>query len=180
LAIEVGDQSDNNLLTALRAIWDHPFLHGCYLHSDQEPLDQERVTPDLAHIHSGVHLLGLATLSNAIQIACGTCCVREDEGVDWVGLYLPMGALSAVYPVMGFPFDDHLHQEWRSPLEDWLASIGKTVYQTAKFRSGLIGFEVSGEVSADDISINGVPQDRRIGYLVPHDGKLDYYPTTNW
>jgi hypothetical protein len=38
LAIELGNRSDERLLTAMQAMWQHPSLNGCYI-------DRSRVIP---------------------------------------------------------------------------------------------------------------------------------------
>jgi hypothetical protein len=91
-----------------------------------------------------------------------------------------MGALSSAYAVGGYPFDEGKGKDWRVPLEDWFAGIGETVYQTAKFKLGLIGLEVSGETNAKVVSANGIPKDRITAYLWAETDRLRYYPTTIW
>jgi hypothetical protein len=59
---------------------------------------------------------------------------------------------------------------WRSEVEDWLAGVGLWVARLASFRLGLIGFEVSGETYAADITLRGIPAERFIGYLWPSGG----------
>jgi hypothetical protein len=180
LALEIGERSDDKLFAVLQAVWSHPFLDGCYLQKDKEPRDQQRIVPNLRHIASGFHLLGIATLPNTLKVACGTIPIREDDGLDWLSLYIPMGALSSAYAVGGYPFDEGKGKDWRVPLEDWFAEIGETVYQTAKFQLGLIGLEVSGETDSKEVATNGIPQDRITAYLWVENDRLRYYPTTIW
>jgi hypothetical protein len=181
LALEYGHSSKASLAEALQALWTRPDLQGCYLHADEDPSRQPRVAPDLGVLESGEHLRGVATLPNGIQVACGTYLVREQAGEAWIGLYLPMGALATAYNVGGFPFDQSdSSQDWRQPLEEWLAQIGQGVYLKSPFLAGLVGFEVSGAVSAEELSISGVPAKRCLGYLFPSAYKLTWYPTNQW
>jgi hypothetical protein len=46
LALEVGARSDDRLRAALKALWSHPDLDGCYLDRGREPSDQPREQPD--------------------------------------------------------------------------------------------------------------------------------------
>ena len=67
-------------------------MNGCYVAHDVEPSQQPRLSPRL-----DTRLLGVATLPDGEQVACGTFIVPEDDGPDWIGLYLPVGALASVY-----------------------------------------------------------------------------------
>jgi hypothetical protein len=63
-------------------------------------------------------------------------------------------------------------------VEDWLAEIGLAVARAAEFRLGLIGCEVSGLARASDVSIQGIPSERRMGYLWPSGNEVKYYRRT--
>lgn len=181
LAVQFGVVSNDQLDAALRAIWETPSLQGCYLRRDREAPEQERVNPSLATQESSGHLLGIATLPNGKRVACGTVLVREEDGTAWLDFYVPLGALASTYAVGAFPVDSNpLSQEWREPLEKWLADVGQAVFFSAPFCLGLIGFEVSGSVDSRDVQDAGVPAVRFIGYLYPSAGKITYYPTNRW
>jgi hypothetical protein len=179
LAIELGRRSDERLLATLVAVWSDPDLDGVYLSRDTELGLQQRlaVTADLLQVG---HLQGLARLPNGVTIACGTFIVREDGGPDWLGLYLPLGALGTAYPVGGYPFEPDVanSHQWRDVIDAWLAGIGSRTYEQAPYRLGLIGFEVSGEIYADDVWANGVPASHYPGLLWPTSGAINYYPST--
>jgi hypothetical protein len=177
LAIEVGQRNDDRLLTALKAVWSYPDLIGGYLHDDLEPHLQEQVVPQIKHIESG-KLRGIARLPNLSNVACVTGQVREDSGIDWLGFYVPMGALGNAYPVGGFPFagSDREDTTWRIPLDQWLSDIGRHVFQHVPFDLALIGHEVSGDTYAEEIVSEGIPEERWIGYMWPEHGQLQYYP----
>jgi hypothetical protein len=181
LAMEYAGGSDALLDAALRALWDVPGLQGCWLRRDAEPASQPRVAPALAGLVAGGHLLGMATLPNGQRVACGTFLVREDQGSDWLGFYVPVGAVGRVYDVGGYPFDGGLHSRaWREPVETWLAEIGRAVFAAAPFLLGVVGFEVSATVTAQDLSAQGLPAQRLDGYLLPAGDKLTFYPTNQW
>ena len=176
LAIELGPRSDERLLAALQAIWRCDGLDGCYKDSTVEPSDQPRLPPDLEG-----HLLGTATVPGGQQAACGTFIVREDNGSDWLGFYLPMGALETVYNVGAFPFyDDTFNHVWREPLDTWLVQIAKSVFSVTPFSLALLGHEVSGETSAEEIRSQDIPEDRWIGYLWQENEHLVWYPPSQY
>jgi hypothetical protein len=176
LAMEVGPRSDKNAESVLSAIWSYPDLKGCFLDRSVEPADQKRVQPRL--LDNENHLLGIAHLPNKSHVVCGTCIIREDDGPDWVDFYLPLGCLGRSYPCGGFPFgkEEDWPGNWRFELEDWFAGIGLWVAQSASFRVGLIGFEVSGAAYADEIEKDGIPRERFVGYLFPSsEGPMRYH-----
>ena len=176
LAIELGPRSDERLLVALKTLWRCDGLNGCHKDSAAEPSNQPRILPDL-----NGHLLGIATVPGGRQVACGTFTVREDNGSDWLGFYLPMGALETVYDVGAFPFnDDTSNRAWREPLDTWLVQIAKSVFSVTPFSLALLGHEVSGETSAEEIKSQNIPKDRWIGYLWQENEHLVWYPPAQY
>jgi hypothetical protein len=182
LSLEMGRATEESLDAALKAIWSSADLRGCYLRPDIEPSFQSQIAPDIKVLLSHSHLRGIANLPNGKKIACGTFLVQEEGGGNWLGFYLPMGALSpAIENAGAYPFDSNgISQSWRQPLETWLANIGQSVFSKVPFHLGLVGFEVSGEVTADELKVTGVPAERSMGYLFPMDGKLTWFPTNQW
>lgn len=181
LAMQYGPHADQDLEAGLRAIWQRLDLEGGYLRSDIEPSQQQRVAPSLAIQLSSGHVYGIATLPDGVRVPCGTVVVREEGGDDWLDFYVPLGALADAYPVGGYPFEERAaSREWREPLQNWLASIGHSVFAQAPFRIGLTGFEVSGSERAEHLAVSGIPSDRWIGYLVPSAGRLQWHPTNQW
>ena len=176
LAMELGPPSVDRLRAAVEAVWSHPDLDGCYLDRDREPADQPRVQPDLRD--DGAHLRGVARLPNGRRVPCGTCVIAgSDAWPEWLDFYLPLGSLNSAYPCGGFPFPSGADYPgpWRLELEDWLAGVGDWVAKTASFRLGLIGFEVSGDVSAAEVAAQGVPAETYMGYLWPTNGAIVYH-----
>lgn len=178
LAIEVGPNSDEQVSAVLQAMWTHPALEGCYLDRTKEPHEQQRVTSAQTPLESGMHLQGLALLPNGYRVACGTCLIREDDGPDWVNFYLPMGALGEGYDVGGYPFigKEESSEHWQKPVDDWLVEMGSYVFSITRYRLGLIGFEVSSHVYADELAEKGIPVERYCGYLWPSGEEVKYYP----
>jgi hypothetical protein len=179
LAIELGPRSDERLLSGLAAVWSRPDLEGVYLDRDLEPAQQRRHAVTSRSIQAD-HLLGLARLPNDVVVACGTCVIREDDGPDWLDLYLPMGSLATAYQVSGSPFDPEAigPDEGRGILDTWLAAIGAAVYNHVSYRLALVGFEASGMAYADDVIRNGIPPRRGWGYLWPTGDGVTFYPRT--
>jgi hypothetical protein len=179
LAIELGPRSDERLLAALTAVWSNPNIDGVYLDNDTEPWQQTRQAITAESLRVG-HLHGLARMPNGMTIACGTCLIREDDGPDWLVLYLPMGALGTAYSVGGYPFEPNAEtsRPWREILDAWLARIGVAVYERVQYRLALAGWEVSGKAYADETRQTGIPTQRGMGYLWPDGDMVTFYPCT--
>jgi hypothetical protein len=177
LALELGGRSDERLQAALRRVWSFPLLEGCYLYTELEPSKQPRIeVPSVLEETGQLH--GIALLPNGKRVACGTFIVCEEEGPDWLGFYVPMGALSRTYDAGGYPFDveRRSHKKWQQELDSWLADLGVYVFQAVPYRLGLIGCEVSGNAYSVNIEKRGIPDDRYIGYLWPEGDEVKYFP----
>lgn len=177
LALEYATGADVGLVDGLRELWRLGFLDGCYLDRELDPKDQPRLEFDASLLSHG-HLQGVATLPGGKRVACGTCCIQDDDGSDWLVFYCPMSAIGHTYPVGGFPFDNENHESWRVEVEDWLADVGQRVFRQAPFHVGLVGFETSGDFRAADLVENGIPETRRMGVLVPNRNSLDWHART--
>jgi hypothetical protein len=77
-------------------------------------------------------------------------------GPDWLDFYFPVGALTREdRRVGGFPFGPDGGAgslSWRRPLDEWLAQIGRLVYDSVNYRLALIGFEASGQLCAAQLA----------------------------
>jgi len=186
LAIELGPRlephADERLQAALEAIWQFHGIDGCYEDRQEEPSNQPRQLPSLE-----VNQYGVATLPDGQKVVCGIFIVREDDltgrndGSDWIGFYLPMGALDSVYDVGAYPFGDAKSSYiWREPLDDWLMNIGAAVFAKVPFPLALIGHEISGTTGAAEISRTGIPVERWIGYLWRENEHLIWYRPTRY
>jgi hypothetical protein len=174
LALELGSRSDARLHEALTIVWSYPALQGAYLDRTTEPGQQVPVSVEPFMLDR--HVYGLAHLPNGVQVACGTCSIRLDGDSDWLIIYLPMGALSTVYPTGGYPFGDtSTSSVWQDTLDEWLKQLGYAVYSLVPFKLGLIGHEASMEVDAAQVTHAGVPATRPIGYLWPSGTQLHYF-----
>lgn len=179
LSLELGPSSGERLAAALRAIWSHPSVEGCYLDKSRDATDQDRIAPSAALALGSDRQFGFTRLPNGALAVCGTYLIREERGTDWLDFCVPAGALEAAYPG-GHPFawPNAETCSWQGPLDEWLADLGRFVFAQCPFALGLIGHEVSGETQAARIGVQGPPEERTSGYLWPHDGRLGWFPVT--
>jgi hypothetical protein len=188
LALELGLRrspgADDRLLGALAAIWEDPRLDGCYRLPRVEPDVQPRLEPVPVDMHEPGHFYGRALLPGGDRVVCGTFVSRQrgDDGVDWLGFYLPTGALSGADDRVGaFPFPNRptrgSSRAWREPLDEWLVAMATRVHGAVGFRVGLVGFEASAPGTPWD---GHVPEERWIDYLVPVADTIMCFPTTHW
>ena len=178
LGIEVGGRDDARLEVALKAIWQARVLEGCWLDRTTEPVSSSRVAPNFSSAKEG-HLYGIATLPNFTRVGCATCVVRE-ELLDWLNFYIPMGALETAYPARGFPFGSADSTQWRQELDHWFVELARKVFTAVPYKLALIGHEISGEAYSDEISKNGLPSERWIGYLCETQGRLEWHPPSKY
>ncbi len=188
LALELGlrrrSDADAALLRGLAAIWREPDLDGPYPDGRSEPEDQVRTEPVPRDMAEPGHLYGQATLPTGATIVCGTCVSRQrgDDGVDWLILYLPMGALDVADERVGaHPFPGPVgavsSRTWREPIDAWLAAIALRVRAAVEFRVGVIGHEASAPGDPWD---GDVPDVREIGYVVPTGDSARFLPANRW
>jgi hypothetical protein len=183
LLIQPSADSSEELCPLLKALWSFPSLEGCYLQRDCDPPAQARIQPSEDSIPG--HLYGMATLPTGTIVPCGsyTSDYAEEErlrAARWVDFYLPLGALSAAYPVGAYPFG-HMDKssEWTTPLNSFLIHIATWIHSRVPFEFALVGFEVdSFELSRQAIRAGGVPEVRKDGILWPDGGELKWYPVT--
>jgi len=183
LFIELNVGSAEELCSLLRALWSFPSLDGCYVRQDCEPSTQVRVQPCENRI--AAHLYGLAKLPDETVVPCGTYTMDYDgedrlQPAHWVSFYLPLGALSAVYPVGEYPLGpmDRV-SEWKTPVDSFLTQIAKWTHRRVPFEFALIGFEVDvSATSRQAIRSSGIPEERMDGILWSDGGELNWYPAT--
>lgn len=81
---------------------------------------------------------------------------------DWLDLSIPTGMLE-----LSIRVDYPLHyatNPWLEELDDFLADLGRDIYETASFRLGIIGEEVSGLSSSEKLTKADCEQG---GFLIP-------------
>ena len=112
------------------------------------------------------------------RVVCVLGGFGADDGSVWVVLGLPLGSLTRVDPrVGGYPFSDDDGQEWRRPLDAWLASLAVRLFDVAPFSLALIGFDVSMEMTADELA-DGLPAEHdHVGIITVPD-RPTYFPAT--
>ena len=180
LAIELGLRSDERVLAALNTVWSLDRIDGCFTDRGIEPSEQTKIAPSL-DMTGTYHGLGVAMLPNGKECACGTCVIREDGGTDWFIFYLPTGSLSYAYRIGGYPFStEAMTRPWQEPVNEWLVTIGRAIFDVAPFEMALIGHEVSGSETASRLREQGLPKKRYIGYLCREGTELAWYPPTHY
>jgi len=165
LAIEYPVRSDEALHRALKTIWKHSNLNGCYMQDDLEPESQPRVNSENQPFN--VNLYGIANMPNGKQTSCLTIALSDYGGRDLLHFSLPMGSLNKVYPVGTFPYEDKPDDFRRIKLDEWLVDIGRLIYEVSPFRLGLVGFQDCGCLCADNIATEGLPSERYETFLLP-------------
>jgi hypothetical protein len=182
LALELGPADDERLEAAISAVCTHTGAVGWYAVGDRRPVAAERLPCTWESIARHGQLRGTVQLPRGEQVVCGLVVVREEGGSyepDWLDFYIPLGALGRIDSrVGGYPFGDFAESlQWRRPFDDWLADLGRRVYEEVPFRLGLIGVEVSGQMYSDGLA-SGVPTSRGNGLLVPKGNEIRYYGAT--
>jgi hypothetical protein len=182
LALELGPANDERLEAVIRAVCTNTGAVGWYALGDRRPVTEERLPCTWESMARHGQLRGTVQLPSGEQVVCGLVVIREEGGSykpDWVDFYIPLGAFGRIDSrVGGYPFGDFAESlQWRRPLDDWLADLGRHVYEEVPFRLGLVGVEVSGQMYADQLA-SGVPTTRANGLLVPEGNQLRYYPAT--
>ncbi len=186
VAIEYDWNDLAGLKRALQAIWSFPSVQGCYLAEDIEPASQKRwAIAELSDDQLGF-LYGIATLPNGATVLCHTSGTwgeydpqeLPDIGSRWLWFGLPMGSLSAAYPVGGYPIDDDLPSDWVPEVSGWLEDVALQVFQAAPFLFGIVGHEVGmiDEESADWLRTHGVPSKRWGTMLEVCEGEVIRHP----
>ena len=161
---------------AAEALWSHPSLDGCYLHTEREPAEQPRVTA--AEVLAGLTpdegvspLRGVATLPNCARIACFSCALmfpRDGDTSDELNFVLPLGSLARAYPIGADPFNDGTPLGWRPLLEDWMADLALRVWGPGQVRLATIGDgSANGDLEPEALLERGVPTERWEAYLAP-------------
>jgi hypothetical protein len=194
LELELGPRSDARLSSALHALWGRTDLEGPYGDPNIDPSQQAFVSPDVV-IDRESHVYGVANLPDGARVACGSLAIRYEGGHEWVhdpegtdllDFYVPLGSLAHAWPqIGGYPFqtgDDAATRVWQEPLEEWLASIGLTIFESVRFRVGFVGFEGSSFVPGDwrEWLTAGVPAQRGYGLLWPEANSARWYPSNLW
>ncbi|MBP8252343.1 MAG: hypothetical protein KAX40_08245 [Herpetosiphon sp.] len=160
----------------LSFLWQQPQLSGCYHHRQVEPEQQPLF--DAITIPTEGHLYGIATFDDGLSCACGTYTTFFDhEQTWWIGLYLPLGALS-IYPIGGYPFETtpQLATVLQN-LNAWLYQIAQNLYEHSAFNIAVIGFDPDISQTKKIIE-QEIPTERWDGILISNNTQLLWYPPT--
>jgi hypothetical protein len=115
----------------------------------------------------------VARLPTGKRVVCRVYSGWNNPDNAYLTLDIPLEALRLTDRRVGaFILNDDDGLAWRPRLDDWLAEIGRQVYEVVPFHSALIGCEVT---------IHGphrgpVPETRHVGFLVVRRGELQYLP----
>jgi hypothetical protein len=162
---------------AVRRLWQHPALEGCYASRDQEPEDQPRIPAEFNDPRT--HLYGVATLPGGAKVPCGCLLWLFGEHPDWIELYIPMAALEKVYPTGAFPYEGPAGEAWQQEVDDWFAVIARHVYRGYPFQMAAIGFEVNTpDLSAAKVRSEGMKAFGVSSYLLPSEKGLAWHPVS--
>jgi hypothetical protein len=172
VAILLGSRNDDRLRKTLEVLWSSTELDGCYEHADREPSEQTKLQVDALPFESNLH--GVATLPDRVPIACRSVVVRYDGGEDCVYFGASMGSLQRILPVGAFPFGSG-DWSWRSTVDAWLCAHAARVFEAVPFRLAMVGFDGGDNV---EITTSGIPEERQDGFLVPTNGRLEWFPPT--
>ncbi|MBZ9713115.1 hypothetical protein [Deinococcus multiflagellatus] len=182
LALELGPTDDAQLQKAFEVIWIHPNVQGVYVDRNTEPENQLLFAPSQVTPRSqGTY--GVISLPSGVILPFTVLVVRGD-GEDWLDIDIPMGAVQHAVGDDELAFYSNGNVSDASPvacvreLEDFLAELASVVFTHVKYRLGLIGWEVSGTQDAQEIREQGIPTVRHVGYVLPEESTLRYYPRT--
>jgi len=178
LTLELPSASKLTIKTALQKLWDIPALEGCYLHSDIEPSNQNKLSPNDSDYEG--HLFGIATFPNRHRTCCGNWWNDFRENGCWFSFYLPLGSLGRAYPIGFYPFyvkEEPSPETWIKDVNGWLVRIAMNIYKEINFKVAFIGYEVDFFDNRETLKY-GVPDERWDGILIPIENELIWYPPT--
>jgi hypothetical protein len=192
LAIQLGSSTahdaDGRVLRALRAVWEHPSLQGCYRDRWSAIDHQERMAaPVPANLDEAEHLYGLAILPDGQRVVCFTFVSSRGsygDGCDWLLLCLPSGALDRAGYFAAYAPEPFLSREqlrrWQRIMDDWFVPIAAAVQRHAGFRLAVLGEEAPHCSSwLPDGPFEGeLPRERTATFLVPTATGVEYHGDT--
>ena len=177
--------ADQRLVEALRLLWSHTAMSGPFT-SSFNPQRLTEFTTQLLLPDSTVRPCGWCQVAPDRWTLATTIWVREEAGdeplFDWLYLALPLASLGSLDSrVDGYPFGDTSDcRSWLEPLMARLADISAPVMTACDARLGLIGFEIAGLVSQDELR-GKPPLDTGRGYVVRKaDGSVNYVSPSVW
>ena len=177
LRVEFDSQSPTPVARALTRLWSHPSVHGPYSGQDLDRSTRQRVKGDITErdlVDAG-HLFGVATLRDGHRVPSGSIMHLPDDRDYGLTFYVPCGALHRLYNFRYPP--DHSWRRWSDQIDEWLADIGRWVYEAVPFALGVIGVEPETDlVDASTPDVRRVAKDVGIAILLPVSGRLHWHP----
>ncbi|NUO52988.1 MAG: hypothetical protein HOV80_29430 [Polyangiaceae bacterium] len=176
IAFEYRKGGTERAFAGLRALWSHPKVGPGYPESDIEPQHQTPLEP--AALSASESVYGVCVLPSGASVPATSVLIEYEHGPCWLYFGFPMGSLDRTIPVGPQPFKELSEQRWRRDVDQWLRELGADVFAKAPFDCALIGFEVD-EDMADQLTEGVVPERRWDSILLPRDGELGWYPSTD-
>lgn len=181
LSFNLSDDRDDTVKEFLSKLWESPNLLGPFSKKDMAPDQQNPINgPDIT---IDGHMFGIHTFAAGEKCECGTYASNFQEEGQWVSLYFPMGALSRIFEVGGYPFlgeDDPSPEVWIKPLSEHLRGVAEQIFQVAPFDLAILGFESDYGVVRDQILSGTIADERWEGVLISSDHSLIWHPPTVW
>ncbi len=167
LALELGPSENNSFIyEVISFLWGQEKIVGPFDNNDIDIAKQnliENPKPEERHYY------GILNLSDTIILGCGTYVVKEENGSDWILLYVP-GNMAFKY-LGGKTRNSDLFKQDLEILLHFFQEIAVKIYRQCGFKLGLIGYEVSGELYADTLT-EGDLKDFFAGILLPTNHKI--------
>ncbi len=172
LYIRINSTDETVLEDALKRLWSHPTLSGCYLMRDIEPILQKKFSVNSIEL-ARERVFGVATLPNGKQVACSTYPIIMDSEYLSVNFMIPFGSLCRGYEIGRYPFHDNLPLDWQQPIDDWLCDLSKYIFKKVRFNIGAFGF-----IDCENLEDLQISDKRYFGLLKRELGQLKiYHPT---
>jgi hypothetical protein len=125
LCIYIEPSNIEALEKALKRLWSHQTLSGCYLERNKEPVNQQVFSVDqLALAEQSIY--GVGTLPNGEKVACATHTVIFDECV-FFNFSIPFGSLGTKYDIGSYPFRDKLALDWQKTIDNWFCELSNYI-----------------------------------------------------
>ncbi len=147
LCFELGPTGDDALaIRALRGLWHFPQLRGPWAERSGFGSEVDEGVLTLAP----ASLYGCLRVDGETELGCNSYLIRVEGESDWLDLSIPVGMLELRFSVSD-PLEINTNP-WLGTLDSLLASIASHLFEKAPFRLAILGEEVSGIRSADELT----------------------------
>jgi len=158
-ALDLGLPGDDALvLLALQAMWRQPQLRGPWPQRERFDSAPDDLAPP-SEQNPLIHY-GRLVLDDGTEVGCVSGLLRVDGEADWLSLSVPTGMLELRFPV-SYPLETATNA-WLVGLDQMLARIAGTIYETVPFQVGRLGEEaaavgtVAAALTAEECERGGV------------------------